>query len=83
VDDVVERGGTVSDPQGSDRIQQDIPTASGTGENSDSGATGSSFDEVPLTAEEGIARDAASDDDLPATADSDIARARSGDSDAV
>jgi hypothetical protein len=65
----------VSDPQGSDRIQQDIPTASGSGDNSSTGS-GSSFDDVPLTADEAIERDAASGDDLPARADSDVARAR-------
>ena len=43
-DDVVDRGGTVSDPQGSDRIHQDVPIASATGDNSDSA---SSFDDVP------------------------------------
>jgi hypothetical protein len=63
----------VSDPQGSDRIQQDIPTASATGDNS---STGSSFDDVPLTADEAIERDAAHGDDLPAGADGDVARAR-------
>ncbi|TYP87946.1 hypothetical protein [Blastococcus xanthinilyticus] len=62
----------MTDPQGSDRIQQDIPTASGTGANSD---LGSSFDDVPLTADEAIARDDAQGDDLPARADGDIARA--------
>ncbi|MGR7024279.1 hypothetical protein [Geodermatophilus sp. URMC 62] len=65
----------MSDPQGSDRIQQGIPTASGTGDNSSTGS-GSSFDDVPLTADEAIERDAASGDDLPARADSDVARAR-------
>ncbi len=65
----------MSDPQGSDRIQEGVPTASGTGDNSSTG-TGSSFDDVPLTADEAIERDAASDDDLPARADSDVARAR-------
>ena len=64
----------MSDPQGSDRIQQDIPTASGTGDNSDSGTD--SFDDVPLTRDEAIERDSANDDDLPAGADSDISRAR-------
>ena len=63
----------MSETGGSDRIQQDIPTASGTGDNSSTG-TGS-FDEVPLTADEAIERDAASGDDLPARADSDVARA--------
>src|SRR3712207_7648301 len=50
---------TMTDPPGSDRIQQDVPTASGTGDNSAAGTTGSSFDDVPLTAEEGIERDQA------------------------
>jgi hypothetical protein len=62
----------MTDPQGSDRIQQDVPTASGTGANSD---LASSFDDVPLTAEEGVERDAAQGDDLPARADGDVARA--------
>jgi hypothetical protein len=65
----------VSGPQGSDRIQQDVPTASGTGDNSSTG-TGSSFDDVPLTADEAVERDSANDDDLPAKADSDMSRAR-------
>jgi hypothetical protein len=68
----------VSGPQGSDRIQQDVPTASGTGDNGDVGGTttGSSFDDVPLTRDEAIERDDANDDDLPAKADSDMSRAR-------
>ena len=63
----------MTDPQGSDRIQEGVPTASATGDDS---STGSSFDDVPLTADEAIERDAASDDDLPARADGDVARAR-------
>ena len=50
----------MTDPGGSDRIQQDVPTASGTGDNSSTGSD--SFDDVPLTAEEAIARDDATDD---------------------
>ena len=50
----------MTDPAGSDRLQQDIPTASGTGDNSSTGAD--SFDDVPLTADEAIARDDATDD---------------------
>jgi hypothetical protein len=65
--------GTMTDPAGSDRIQQDVPTASGSGDNSD---LGSSFDDVPLTREDALERDAAQGDDLPARADSDAARAR-------
>lgn len=64
----------MSDPQGSDRIQQDVPTASGTGDDS---STGTGFDDVPLTQDEAVERDAAAGDDLPARADSDVARARS------
>jgi hypothetical protein len=63
----------MTDPAGSDRIQQDIPTASGSGDNS---SLDSSFDDVPLTREEAVERDAAQGDDLPARADSDVARAR-------
>jgi hypothetical protein len=55
----------MSDPGGSDRIQQDVPTASGTGDNSSTG-TGNSFDDVPLTADEAIERDEATDDEQPA-----------------
>ena len=63
----------MTDPQGSDRIQQDVPTASATGDNSDSA---SSFDDVPLTREDALERDAEQGDDLPAGADGDVARAR-------
>jgi hypothetical protein len=61
----------MTDPPGSDRIQQDIPTSSATGDDSD---TGSSFEDVPLTREEGIERDAEHGDNLPARADGDVAR---------
>ncbi len=60
----------MTDPQGSDRIQQNIPTSSGTGDNSDSG---SSFEDVPLTREDALERDAEHGDDLPARAVSDVA----------
>jgi hypothetical protein len=62
----------VSGPQGSDRIQQDVPTSSATGDNADTGA--SSFEDVPLTRDDALERDAAQGDDLPARADSDVAR---------
>jgi hypothetical protein len=67
----------MTDPAGSDRLQQDIPTASGTGDNSSTG-TGS-FDDVPLTQDEAVERDSAQDDDLPAKAESDVARAKRAD----
>jgi hypothetical protein len=63
----------MSDPAGSDRIQQDIPTSSGSGDNSD---TGSSFEDVPLTREEAVERDASQPDELPARADSDLSTAK-------
>jgi hypothetical protein len=68
----------MTDPAGSDRIQQDVPTASGTGDNSSTGTSGSGFDEVPLTAEEAVERDDAQGDDLPARADGDVARGAGG-----
>jgi hypothetical protein len=68
----------MTDPPGSDRIQQDVPTASGTGDNSSTGASGSSFDEVPLTRDEAIERDASQGDELPARADGDVARGAGG-----
>ena len=63
----------MSQPQGSDRIQQDVPTASGTGDNNATGT--SSFDDVPFTRDEAVRRDASRPDDLPAKADTDAARA--------
>jgi hypothetical protein len=66
----------MTDPAGSDRIQQDIPTASGSGDNS---STSDSFEDVPLTREEAVERDSAQDDELPAKADSDVARAERAD----
>ncbi len=53
----------MSELGGSDRLQQDVPTASGTGDDS---STGTGFDDVPLTADEAIERDSASDDEQPA-----------------
>ena len=74
-DSAVGQEALVTDPQGSDRIQQDVPTASGSGDDS---STGTGFDDVPLTREEAVERDAAQPDDLPAKADSDVARAERG-----
>lgn len=50
----------MSETDGSGRIQQDVPTASGTGDDGDTG-TDSSGD-VPLTADQAIERDRASGD---------------------
>ncbi len=54
----------MSDPAGSDRIQQDVPTASGSGDNSSTGTD--SFGDVPLTADEAIERDRATGGDQSA-----------------
>ena len=67
----------MTDPSGSDRIQEDVPTASGSGDNSS--MEDDPFTGVPLTREEAIERDSAQDDDLPARADSDVARAERAD----
>ena len=68
----------MTDPAGSDRIQQDIPTASGSGDNSDSG---SSFEDVPLTREDAVERDAQSPDEQPARGGSDLSTVRRAESD--
>ena len=63
----------MTDPAGSDRIQQDVPTASGSGDDTDSG---SSVEDVPLTREEAVARDAAQPDEQPARPDTDVSMAQ-------
>jgi hypothetical protein len=45
---------TMTDPPGSDRIQQDVPTGSQTGDTAD---LGPEADDVPLTRDEAIRRD--------------------------
>jgi len=67
----------MTDPAGSDRIQQDVPTASGTGDNSSSGSD--SFADVPLTREDAVQRDASSPDDLPAKTDTDVSTSQRAD----
>jgi hypothetical protein len=76
VHDRVEREGpAMSETGGSGRIQQDVPTASGTGENSDLSTgdpdadAGGTHDGVPLTRDAALQRaDAAGDDELPTRA---------------
>jgi hypothetical protein len=67
----------MTDPAGSDRLQQDVPTASGTGDNSSTGSD--SFADVPLTREEAVERDASSPDGLPAKADTDVSMSQRAD----
>jgi hypothetical protein len=45
----------MTDPAGSDRLQQDVPTGSQTGDTDDLGAA---VEDVPLTRDEAIRRDA-------------------------
>jgi hypothetical protein len=59
----------MTDPAGSDRIQQDVHTTSGTGDDS---STGTGFDDVPLTREDAVERDSAHDDGQPARPGSDL-----------
>jgi hypothetical protein len=59
-----DRRTTMTDPPGSDRLQQDIPTGSQTGDTAD---LGPGAEDVPLTREEAIRRDEnRPDPDLPA-----------------
>ncbi|WP_164703427.1 hypothetical protein [Modestobacter sp. KNN46-3] len=61
----------MSEAGGSDRIQQDLPTASGTGDNSDLGTGAEDTDAtgtregVPLARDAALERDAQSDDLQP------------------
>jgi hypothetical protein len=60
----------MTDPAGSDRIQQDeAPAPSGTG---DDGSTGTGFDDVPLTRDEAVERASAHEDEQPARPGSDV-----------
>ena len=59
----------MTDPAGSDRLQQGVPTGDAAG---DGGDLGASTEDVPLTRNEAIERDAAQDDDQPARVTSDV-----------
>ena len=59
----------MTDPAGSDRLQQGVPTGDAAG---DGGDLGAASEDVPLTRNEAIERDAAQDDDQPARVTSDI-----------
>jgi hypothetical protein len=57
----------MTDPPGSDRLQQDVPTGSQTGDTAD---LGSGTEDVPLSREEAIRRDTnRPDPDQPARTD--------------
>jgi hypothetical protein len=59
----------MTDPAGSDRIQRAVPTGDAAG---DGGDLGASTEDVPLTRDEAIERDAAHDDEQPARVPSDV-----------
>jgi hypothetical protein len=59
----------MTDPAGSDRLQEDIATESGTGDN---GSLANDIEDVPLTRDEAIERDASHDDEQPARLSSDV-----------
>jgi hypothetical protein len=60
----------VTDPAGSDRLQEDeIASGAGTG---DEGSLDTGTEDVPLTRDEAIERDSAQDDEQPARVTSDV-----------
>ena len=66
----------MTDPGGSDRLETGVPAGEAAG---DGGDLGASTEDVPLTREEAVARDAALPDEQPARPGSDASLAqRSG-----
>jgi|tagenome__1003787_1003787.scaffolds.fasta_scaffold8080371_1 hypothetical protein len=60
----------MTDPAGSDRLQQDeLASGAGTGDDS---SLGTGQEDVPLTRDEAIERDNAQDDEQPARVTSDV-----------
>jgi hypothetical protein len=59
----------MTDPAGSDRIQQGVLGGNAAG---DGGDLGASTEDVPLTRDAAIERDAGQDDDLPAHVTGDV-----------
>jgi hypothetical protein len=69
----------MTDPAGSDRLQQDeVPAGSATGAEGD---LGSSMEDVPLTAEDAIDRDRAHPDEQPTRPGTDPSLAQRADPD--
>jgi hypothetical protein len=58
----------MTDPAGSDRLEQGVPAGEAAG---DGGDLGASVEDVPFTREEAVARDTASPDEQPARPGSD------------
>ena len=59
----------MTDPAGADRLDRGVPAGDAAG---DGGDLGASTEDVPLTREEAVERDAAQDDEQPARPGSDV-----------
>jgi hypothetical protein len=66
----------MTDPAGSDRLETGVPAGDAAG---DGGDLGASTEDVPLTREDAVERDAAQDDELPAKTDDDVALSQRAD----
>ena len=69
----------MTDPAGSDRLEQGVPTGDAAG---DGGDLGASTEDVPLTRDEAVARDAALPDEQPARPGSDASLSQRAEPDA-
>jgi hypothetical protein len=68
----------MTDPAGGERLHDDVASDSSTG---DDGALGASIEDVPLTRNEAVERDAASSDEQPASPDGEPSLIRRADPD--
>jgi hypothetical protein len=69
----------MTDPAGSDRLETGVPAGDAAG---DGGDLGASMEDVPLTREEAVARDAALPDEQPARPGSDASLTQRAEPDA-
>ena len=69
----------MTDPGGSDRLESGVVAGDAAG---DGGALGASTEDVPLTREDAVERDAASDDEQPARLGSDASLSQRAEPDA-
>ena len=69
----------MTDPAGSDRLETGVPAGVAAG---DGGDLGASTEDVPLTREDAIERDAASHDEQPARTGSDASQSQRAEPDA-
>ena len=69
----------MTDPGGSDRLETGVPAGDAAG---DGGDLGASMEDVPLTREDAVERDAASHDEQPARVGSDASLSQRAEPDA-